>query len=201
MIEKVTCKGMKHLLSLMVLVSLALSPGSLWAVQFDMWETGMDMNEIVSVARKYNIPIARSGIVHGYSKFDQKLLDDRFFKASVLEYRTKVGEYGSKVLLKLSDQPKQLYEIEVGIYGIKHRDDFLKEMIGILKQKYGTYKERKEFVFTYLEWKPDANSQIILRMSSVEASVFYTDPRMKEVVETRRKEKEIDAIRKGGKTF
>lgn len=101
----------------------------------------------------------------------------------------------------MSDQPKQLYEIEVGVYGIKHRDEFLKEMVGILRQKYGAYKERKEIVFTYFEWKPDKDSQIILRMSSGEASVFYTDPRMKEVVETRRKQEEIDAMRKGGKKF
>lgn len=191
----------KGLFLLMVLVSLVLSPGNAAAVRFDMWETGMDINEIVSIARNHNIPISRTGIVHGYSKFDQKLLDDQFFKATVLEYRTRVGEYGSRVFLKLSDQPKQLYEIEVGIYGIRHRDEFLKEMLGVLRQKYGPYKERKEIVFTYFEWKPDERSQITLRMSSGEAWVFYTDPKMKEVVDTRRKEKEIDAIRKGGKKF
>lgn len=91
---------MKNLLLLIALVSVVVYPNSSSAVKFDMWETGMGINEIVSVARKYNIPIARTGIVHGYSKFDQKLLDDQFFKASVLEYRTKVGEYGSKVFSK-----------------------------------------------------------------------------------------------------
>jgi len=38
-------------------------------------------------------------------------------------------------------------------------------------------------------------------MSSGQASVFYTEPRMKQVVETKKKEKGIDAIRKGGKKF
>ena len=38
-------------------------------------------------------------------------------------------------------------------------------------------------------------------MSSGRASVFYTEPRMKQVVETKKKEKEIDVIRKGGKKF
>jgi len=38
-------------------------------------------------------------------------------------------------------------------------------------------------------------------MSSGEASVFYIDPRMKEAVEARKKEKELGAFRKDGKKF
>ena len=189
MTERVTGRRMKHLLSLMVLVSLALSPGNALAVKFDMWETGMDIDEIVSVARKYNIPIARSGFVHGYSKFDQRLLDEPFFKASVLEYRTKIGQYGSKIYLRLGNQPKRLYEIEVGIYEIKNRDEFMKEMVGILTQKYGSYRERKDGVLQYFEWKPGENSRITFRMSSTEASVFYTDLKIKESSKPREKKK------------
>jgi len=74
-------------------------------------------------------------------------------------------------------------------------------MLGILKQKYGPYRERKEIVCHYVEWNPGKTSQITLRMSSGQASVFYTDPRMKQVVETKKKEKEIDAIRKDGNKF
>lgn len=72
-------------------------------------------------------------------------------------------------------------------------------MIGILKQKYGSYRERRDWVFHYFDWKPDTSSQITLRIRHMEASVFYTDLRMKETMETRRKEKEIGAIRKEGR--
>ena len=89
----------------------------------------------------------------------------------------------------------------MGIYGIKDREQFLEEMLGILKQKYGSYRERKEFVCHYFEWNLDNTSRITLRMSSGQASVFYTDPRMKQVVEAKKKEKEVDAIRKDGKKF
>ena len=120
---------MKNLLVLVVFMSFILFSGSLIAARFDMWETGMDINEIVAMATQHDIAIASSGVIHARSKFDQKLLDERFFKAMILEYRTKVGAYSSKVSLKLSEKPKQLYEIEVGIYGIKYREDFLEEMI------------------------------------------------------------------------
>ena len=195
-----TRQVMKKIVPVAVSIILFLV-GPSYAARFDVWETGMDINEVVAMARKHNIPIARSGVYHSYKGFDQKLIDDKFFKAPVLEYQTKIGELGSKVYLKLSDQPKQVYEIEVGIYGIKDREQFLEEMLGILKQKYGPYRERKEIVYHYFEWNPDKTSQITLRMSSAEASVFYTDPRMKQVVEAKKKEKEVDAIRKDGKKF
>jgi hypothetical protein len=186
---------------IMVFSVLMFLAGTAAAARFDMWETGMDINEVVALARKHNIPITRSGVYHSYKGFEQKLVDDKFFKAPVLEYQTRIGELGSKIYLKLSDQPRQVYEIEVGIYGIKDREQFLEEMLGILKQKYGPYRERKEIVYHYLEWNPDKTSQITLRVSSGQASVFYTDPRMKQVVEAKKKEKEIDAIRKDGKKF
>jgi hypothetical protein len=192
---------MKNFLGIFSFVVLIVSPTLCFGIAFDIWETGMSVNEVVSLAREHDIPIAREGIIHGRSKFDAKLIDDNFFKASVLEYRTKIGEYGSRVSLKLTDPPKQVYEIEVGVYGIRNREEFLKEMIGILKQKYGLYKERRDWVFRYFEWKPDGNSQILLRMSSGEASVFYIDPGMKEAVEARKKEKELGAFRKDGKKF
>ena len=189
MIEGVTGRSMKHLLSVMVLVSLALSPGNGLAVKFDMWETGMDMNEVVSVAKKYNLPIARKGHVHSYSKFDQKLVDEQFFKASVLEYRTRVGQFSSKIYLRMSDQAKRLYEIEVGMYGIKNRDEFMKEMVGILTQKYGSYREREEGALQYFEWKPEERARITFRMRSTEASVFYTDLKIKGPSKPREKKK------------
>lgn len=170
---------MKHLLALIVLVTLALTPRNASALRFDMWETGMKIDEIVHVARAYNIPIARSGVVHSSSKFDQNLVDEQFLNASVLDYRTKIGQYNSRIFLKLSNQPKQLYEIEVRIYGIKNRDAFTKEMVETLTQKYGTYTERKEKAFLYFEWEPEESGRITFRMSSAEASVLYTDLKIK----------------------
>ena len=111
-------------------------------------------------------------LYHTYSGFQQKLIDDKFLKAPVLEYQIKIGELGSKVSLKLSDQPRQVYEIEVGIYGIKDREQFLEEMLGILKQKYGPYRERKELVFHYFEWNLDKTSRVTLRVSRVRRRCF-----------------------------
>ena len=180
---------MNNLLLLIAFVSVVVCPNSSSAVRFDMWETGMTMNEIVSVARKYNIPIARSGIVHGDSKFDQKLVDEQFFDASVLEYRTKIGQYSSKIFLKLSDQPKRLYEIEVAIYGIKNRDEFIKEMVEILTQKYGSYREQEKGGVHYFEWKPEVTGRITFRMSSMEGFVFYTDLKIKRPSRPKEKKK------------
>ena len=189
MIEVRTDGRRKLLLSLMVLAGLALSAGDALAVRFDMWETGMDMNQIAGVAKRYDLPIARSGLVHSSPTFDEKLLDDQFFRSSVLEYKTKIGKFGSKIYLRMSDPAKRLYEIEVAIHGIKDRKEFMREMVGILMQKYGSYKEREEGALQYFQWKPDGSSRITLRIGPGEASVFYTDLKIKGPSKPREKKK------------
>jgi hypothetical protein len=75
-------RKMRKVLIFAMLIVLNLLPGNLLAVKFDRWETGMDIKEIVGVAKRYGIPIARTGIVHGYLKFEQRLLDDQFYQPS-----------------------------------------------------------------------------------------------------------------------
>jgi len=51
----------------------------------------MSINEVVSLAFKHDIPIAREGIYHTYKKSDPKLIDDKFYKASSLYYSTNIS--------------------------------------------------------------------------------------------------------------
>ncbi len=54
-----------------LLLILCLSkPCAGWAVKFDNWETGISVNEIVSLASNHDIPIMRSGIVSIREHFD-----------------------------------------------------------------------------------------------------------------------------------
>jgi hypothetical protein len=53
-------KGLALILSFYFLV--LFTPDSS-AIKFDIWETGMSINEVVSLAREHNISIARDGII------------------------------------------------------------------------------------------------------------------------------------------
>ena len=42
---------------------LALLPSDSSAIKFDIWETGMNIDEVVGLAREHDIPIMRDGII------------------------------------------------------------------------------------------------------------------------------------------
>jgi hypothetical protein len=184
-----------------LLGALLMFPAVSFGITFDIWETGMSINEVVGLARKHDIPIARENIYHGSKKFDPKLIDDNFYKATVLYYRTTISGRNSIVYLRLTDDPKFIAEIDVKLLGITDRELFTKEMLEILSRKYGSYKEVTETVFRFYQWRPDKYSQVRMRVFGPEASIIYTDLRIKDLLENQRIEKERKSIKKDAGKF
>ena len=181
--------------------SLVLFPSDSLAIRFDIWETGMSINEVVNLARQHDIPIASDAIVHGSKKFEPGLLNKEFYKASALYYKTNISGRDSTIYLRLTGDSKFVREIEVRLFGISDRELFTKEMVGILSKKYGRYKELRETVFRVYEWRPDKSSRILMRAWSAEASITYTDLKIKEYLEKQRIEKEKKSIKKDAEKF
>jgi len=192
---------MKSFLFIFFVATAIIIPGFSFGVTFDIWETRQSINEVVSLSRQHDIPIARDGIIHGYKNFDSKLIDENFYKASTLYYRTNLTGQSSIVYLRLTDDPKFVREIEVKLFGITDKELFTKEMLGILSQKYGPYKVGMETVFRFYQWRPDKDSQVRVRVFGAEASVTYTDLEMKERFENQRREKERKSIKKDSDKF
>jgi hypothetical protein len=184
-----------------LLITLTTFPTTSSAIKFDIWETGMSINEVVNLAFKHDIPIAREGIIHGRKKFDPKLIEDNFYKASSLYYNTNISGHQTVVYLRLTNDSKFVREIEVRLFGIKNREDFRQEMIKILSQKYGQHQEVQGFGFKAHQWKPDPTSQVLMRDSAAEIVILYTDLKIKEAQEEERRQKDIGKIRKDEKKF
>ena len=184
-----------------LLITVTILPTTSLAIKFDIWETGMSINEVVSLAFKNDIPIAREGIIHGRKKFDPKLIDDQFYMASSLYYGTNISGNQSTVYLRLTNDSKFVREIEVRLFGVRNREDFKQEMIKVLSQKYGPHQEVREFAFKAHRWKPDPTSQVLMRDSGAEVVILYTDLKIKEAQEEERRQKDIGKIRKDEKKF
>ncbi len=192
---------MRKLVFISLFMTVVIFPTASSAIKFDIWETGMSINEVVSLARQHDIPIAGDGIVHGYKKFNPKLINEKFYKASALYYRTIISGRNSTVYLRLTGDSKFVREIEVRLFAIKNRELFTKEMVGILSKKYGRSKELRETVFRVYEWRPDKSSRILMRAWSAEASIAYTDLKIKEYLEKQRIEKDKKSIKKDAEKF
>ncbi len=181
--------------------SLITVPGVCFGLTFDIWETGMSINEVVSLAGQHDIPIARDGLIHEYKKFDRKLIDGNFYNASTLYYRTNLFGRDSVVYLRLTDDSKFVREIEVRLSVITDREVFAEEMLRILNQKYGPYKEVKEPVVRYYRWRPDRDFQVRMRLFGPEASIIYTDLRIQSDFEDQPRERVRKSIKKDPDKF
>lgn len=187
---------MRKVASLFFIVTMVVFPAIVLAVTFDCWETGMSINEVIRVAQEHDIPIAREGVVHARKRFDPKSIDDKFYKASAVYYRTNLSDRAATVYLRFTDDPKFVREIEVRLHNITDSDLFTKEMLGILSKKYGSFLESKELFHKSYVWRPAANSQVLLRVEGRGASIFYTDLMIKKDFEDKRRQKEKESIRK-----
>ncbi len=192
---------MKRWVLIVFVSALITGPGVCFGLTFDIWETGMSINEVVSLARQHDIPIAREGLIHEYKKFDRKLIDGNFYNASTLYYRTSLFGRDSVVYLRLTDDSKFVREIEVRLSVITDRELFAEEMLRILNQKYGLCKEVKEPVVRYYRWRPDRDSQVRMRLFGPEASIIYTDLRIQADFEDQRREKVRKSIPKDSDKF
>jgi hypothetical protein len=188
--------NMRRFIGISFLMALIVFPAIASAVAFDFWETGMSINEVIRVAQEHDLPIARDGVIHLRKGFDPKFIDNKFFKASAVYYRTTLSGRDAAVYLRFTDEPKFIREIVVRVHRITDKEIFIDEMLGILSNKYGSYRELKELFDKSYEWRPDLTSQIVLRVGGGEASIIYRDLKITKDFEDQRKQKEKESIRK-----
>jgi hypothetical protein len=190
-----------RLTAVIILLTIFLFPGISPAISVDIWETGMTIHEVVSKAKEHNIPIARSGIVTMSRGFDPKLINDDFYKASSVEYGTKITERQATICLRFTDESRLVYEIETKILAHRLMEAYAKELLKTMKDKYGSPQEKMDTVFKVYEWMPDGKSRISMRPYGGTVTITYTDIGMKNALEDQRKQKDKDSVGKDGGKF
>ena len=165
---------------LLIFILVLFSPGAALSAQFDVWETGMTLSEVVETARQHNIPIRQSGIIAQNNGFNQKLINDRFWKAESVGYITSLMGVGAKVVLKIHpDWPRMLYEIEIKFTGKSSSQEFKKELLDMLTEKYGKAEKVLVSFRKAYRWEPVDDDQILLTMYSFPI-LSYANKKLKE---------------------
>lgn len=156
-----------------ILLLILLVPNSVLAAEFDIWKTGMTLSQVVETARQNNIPIRQSGIISINKGFNQKLINERFWKAESVEYFTILLGYGAKVVLKIHpDWPRRVYEIEVRFAGKSSNQEFKTELVKMLTGKYGQPDRAFLNLHKAHRWKPAEGDEILLTMVFVSSPVL-----------------------------
>ena len=156
------------------------------ALEFDVWKTGMTLSEIVETARANNIPLTQAGVTSKDSGFNQRFINERFWKASSVGYLTKLLGVTSTVSMKIApEQPRILYEIEIMMTGAIDKKRFYPELINMFIEKYGPPSKARRSLKKAYQWTLNDTDQIMLKLFSAPI-LTYTDISYKNAVEAQR---------------
>lgn len=157
-----------------------------YAIDFDIWRTGMNLKEIVAVARTNDIPLFPNKVYSGDKGFNPSRINENFYKSSTFAYQADLlGKHCVVKLITTDEEPKWLYEIEVDFTGAMQDKGFYEELIKILTSKYGRPGTKKETVFSHYLWKPEPKSEVVLKWYS-HPILHYIDTEIKDVALTQR---------------
>ncbi len=167
--------SIKYISAVSCLLAMLLVSTPALAIGFDVWNTGMTLSEIVETARVNNIPLTKTGVISKDSGFNQRYINEYFWKAASVGYLTKLLGVDSTVTMKISpEQPRILYEIEIMMAGAINKKKLYPELINMLTEKYGPPNETKRSLKKAYQWTPDDTYQIMLKLFSAPI-LTYTD--------------------------
>jgi hypothetical protein len=134
-----------------------------FAIDFDIWETGMSRQEIFSLAQRYDLPLSTSSVNFPNQRYNPKLL---VRDAISYYYHTTLLDHHARIALHLSPAKagygQFLYEIEILFTDHRKTKDFDAYVLNMLQKKYGRPSRGTNIVQNYYVWKTDPESEVRL---------------------------------------
>jgi hypothetical protein len=164
----------------MTIAMLLMTVCSSWAVSFDIWKTGLSRQEIVSLARQHNLPLAKDRFCHNTKSFDPQLVageTDSFY------YYTTLLEHPALVCMRLSAKKANygqfLYEIDIQL----SKRDLQPYLVKLLQEKYGPGAKKFDMIRNILVWHPEQDGEVTLIATPALLQLLYTDTKIKAFAE------------------
>ncbi len=164
---------------------------------FDVWRSGMNIGEILAVARSHDIPLHKDGIISINKKFNPATSSKYAKTATHYYYKTKLlGKY-AKVDLFLIPSSKRLHTLSIDWHGMANKNNragFEEEITETLSAKYGSPGKRYgQLLGKAKTWSPSPRIAIELQMTSGNFIAIYKDIEILELnrTENQRRNDEI----------
>lgn len=163
-------------LCLLLFISFFLSAERVLAFEFDGFQSGLTVNQVLGLAQKRDLDIFDSqkiGVRTGH--FNAKTFKDTS-RIVFLTYHTVL--LGERVAVDLQFTPKtqRLFFIKLNI---KTAPDYLESLTTILDKKYGAHKKSYGVLFTLqnsTDWDVNETTEIKIVKIMTNYSLQYTDP-------------------------
>jgi hypothetical protein len=146
------------------------------AIQYDVWQTGMSRQEMVTTAEKQNLPVAKDGTRHISKTFNQAMIEGeatRFYYVTTL-YQSPATVYLS-FTPSIFGEAQKLYDIEV-VFTDKARYIELHPYLALLMMEpYGKGQNYENYWEHQLVWHPGVNAEVRLVRNPDQVKLKYTD--------------------------
>ena len=145
---------------------------------FDIWTLGMDIDDMMRVAERNDIPLRKEGLI-GINKHFHSSVRKYAQSATQFYYDCELMGRWAKVKLNFTPTSKQLSKITVHWWGLNanNRDQFKGEIEEMLIKKYSAPKHRykENLLFVRTEWEVYKTGTVSMRSSSSTLDVEYSD--------------------------
>jgi len=174
---------MRFLKTTVIFVLLA-SVSPVWAIDFDIWKTGLSRQEIINIAKENNIPLSKNGLNHTSKNFNPKLIGG---EVNSFYYKTQLLGHPARVRLYLSPRKGKygqfLYEVEVLFTSLIKNKDLKPYLEELLKKKYGRGSFGTNLIQTFRVWNPEKDAEVRLIKGPGVLQLKYTDLKIKSIAE------------------
>jgi hypothetical protein len=174
---------MSSLMAVVVFVLLGQLTSS-WAIEFDIWSTGISRQEMTNLAKEHNIPLVKDGYYLIKKTFDPALLAG---EGNSFHYNTQLLEHPARVNLLLSPRKGEygqfLYEIDVMFTDVRKNKDLKPYLAELLDEKYGRGRPGTNLIQTFRVWSPEKGAEVRLISGPGSLQLKYTDLKIKAIAE------------------
>ncbi|NPA94759.1 MAG: hypothetical protein GXO58_04955 [Thermodesulfobacteria bacterium] len=157
--------------------------------KFDIWQSGMDVEEIILTARQHDIPLLNYGIISISKRFNP-VIYKYAKKTTHFYYRTKILGRHATVDLFLTPRSKVLHTLSVSFNGLLagQTKEMTDRLSGILSSKYGPVRKIDRQLFWQIRtWQPNSRISVELKWVTGSLTVTYKDNRLIELKESESK--------------
>ena len=178
---------------LLLLLLLCWSPGTLFAFTFDDWNSGMTLDEVLTISERKDIPLMRSGLLGRKEHFDPETSWVYADVARTFYYKTLLVDEPAKVELQFTEESRRLFEVRISWQGINIKKELPPTVEAMLNKKYGNATKRRKMFIKDEIWHLDKNNQLIMKKSGAALHLRYTDLKLEKAdADEKRRRDEIE---------
>jgi hypothetical protein len=155
--------------------------------RFDVWQSAMDIEEILLTARSHDIPLVKEGLVSIIKNFNPDLSSKYAATATQYYYKTQLLGHPAAVNLFLTPTSKKLHSLSVRweVFGDSRRKDLEQDLKDMITSKYGRPKGNRIPIFGKITfWRPSQQIEIEYKEMVSGLTLTYKDNLMIQLQET-----------------